>query len=270
MTVQGATPAVSSAARAEAEQLFTTIYQEQSRRLTQFIFWHLPFDLTHMAEDFAQDTFQDLWSHLLKGRSVDYPFALLKTIASRKLADHHKIKRNSIYFTADLETPEFAAIETTTGHQYAPGNPELALLSNGLDNAMERMRLASARWRKLHGQVAAMRKEAARAAAIRQREDALADLQDACRTVGELRAELEQAGGGNWRSSTGWPAPPHTDGRCRKGYAPSDLDVTHCAKGHRLDLENLGFLENGTRVCRPCAAESARRHRGTTSVLAAK
>jgi DNA-directed RNA polymerase specialized sigma24 family protein len=261
VTVAGEATAVPDADRAAAETLFTEIYQAHSRRLTQFIYWHLPFEMTDLAEDFAQETFQDLWAHLLKGRSVDYPFALLKTIASRQLADHHKVKRNSMYLATDLETPEFSVVEVARGHQYAPGNPELAGLSDELDNAMERMRTASARWRKLHGQVASMRKEETRAEAAKQRDAALIELQDACWTVGDLRAELERAGGDSWRSPTGWPVSFRTDGRHRKGGASSDLDVTHCVNGHHLHLENVTFLEDGTRACRACAKQATRRVR---------
>lgn len=261
MTVQAAARPVPDVDRDAAEQQFTEIYQQLSARLVQYIYWRLPFDMTDMAQDFAQDTFQDLWEHLLKGRQVDYPFAFLKTIASRRMADHHKIKRNSIYLATDLEAPEFAVVEVARGHQYAHGSPELNLLSSELDAAMERMRAASARWRKLHAQVAAMKKEHTRAAAVQQRDVALTELQDACWTVGDLRAELERAAGGSWRSQTGWPGPVESDGRHRKGGASSDLDVTHCVNGHRLHLENVTFLESGIRACRTCQAANTRRVR---------
>lgn len=70
--------------------------------------------------------------------------------------------------------------------------------------------------------------------------------------MGQLRGELERAGGGSWRSCSGWPPARYSGGKRLEGVA-SDPAAKHCSQGHPLDdLELVGFLADGTRVCRVC------------------
>lgn len=262
---------------------FSGIYAEHGRRLRDWFYWHLPENLRSRAEDLAQEAFLGLWEHLLKGRPVDYPFALLKRIGQRRLADEFSIRtRDTEAVLMDVTDPESPSVETIGGSsRYAAGDPEMALISAELDTAMDRMREASARWRKLHAATAKVRplgepypdrwdkakKEAARDKLFADRDEALRELQAACATVGSLRAELEQAGGGCWQSSCGWPPSCARDGSKRKGYASSDLSQTECSRGHRLDnIENVGFTEDGLRNCRACFTENGRKHRERAEV----
>lgn len=211
--------------REAAEARFTEIYAEQNRRLTQWFYWHLPESVRGRAEDLAQETFLNLWEHLLKGRSVDYPFALLKRIGQRRMADQLSVRaRDAEAVLMDVTDPEAPSVETI-GHssRYAAGEPELALVAAELETAMERMRDASALWRKLHaesGKYKARPKppgwvdpnpgrtakvDAARVEIRIRRDEALVELQEACRAVGNLRADLERAAGCAWQSSCGWP-----------------------------------------------------------------
>jgi hypothetical protein len=85
----------------------------------------------------------------------------------------------------------------------------------------------------------------------------LARFQEACHRVGALRAELERAGGANYRSSSGMPASAASSGSGREGSVTSDLSVTHCPEGHALVLDNLNFTAQGQRRCRSCMTQSA-------------
>lgn len=249
--------------RQGAEERFTEIHREHGRRLTQWFYWHLPDGMRGRSEDLAQDVFVDLWEHLLKGRPVDYPFALLKRIGQRHIADQFAVRaRDTDAVLVDITDPASPSVETVgCSSRYASGEPELALVAAELETAMERMRDASALWRSLHGKVASASRPDTLAKVIGQRDDALVELQEACRVVGNLRAELERAGGCAWRSSSGWPPSLARDGRQRNG-ALSDPTVKECPKRHCLaDVESVGFLEDGTRVCRACNAERTEAHR---------
>lgn len=265
------------------EATFNGIYTEHGRRLRDWFYWHLPENLRGRAEDLAQEAFLGLWEHLLKGRPVDYPFALLKRMGQRRLADEFSIRsRDCDAVLVDVIDPESPSVETIgSSSRYAAGDPEMALISAELDTAMDRMREASARWRALHADVSkcrsriALYKDPAKCtrwaaemeAAAAKRDDALLELQEACRVVGNLRGELERAGGGCWQSSCGWPPSCARDGSKRKGHASSDLSQAQCSRGHRLDdIENVNFTEDGVRNCRPCFAENARKHRERAEV----
>lgn len=254
---------------------FTDIFEEHQRRLVQWFYWRLQESMRSRAEDLAQEAFLGLWEFLLKGGEVTHPFALLKKIGQRRIADEYVTRRrDSELLPVDFGAPESVLIETSTLHRYAPGEPELALVAAGLESAMERMRDASALWRDLHAKAGRQqgrakpadwvdpnpsrtaKVEAARIEIRLRRDEALVELQEACRKVGSLRAELERAGGECWQSSSGWPPSAARDGRHRKCGALSDPTVKGCPEGHCLaDIESVGFLEDGTRVCRACNGE---------------
>lgn len=270
-----------SAFRSAAEEEFSAIFREYSPRLVKWLYWKLPSHLPHVAEDYSQEAFNDLWEILQKGRPVDYPWALLKKIAQRRMADYFARKVNAATDVIDFDDPASVVIEASTGHRYASGDPELALLAGALYTAMERMQEASSTWRSLHALTAKMRPlgepypagpkdpyrsqrlGAARDQAHRDRDDALRELRAACEEVGSLRAELERLGGRDWKSCTGWPPPAYGGGGTRsRKTAICDPDVTECPQGHLLHLDSVGFLEDGTRVCRACSTSAGRRSRG--------
>lgn len=272
-----------------AEKLFNEIYAEHGRRVNQYLYWHLPEGIRGRAEDLAQEVFACLWEHLVKGKEVKYPFALLKRIAQRRIADQLAIRsRDADSVLVDVTDTEAATVETVgCSSRYASGEPELALVAAELDTAMERMREASERWRDLHGKAGHMKArprrypdrpdpnpsrtakvEAGRIEIRLRRDEALVELQEACRVVGNLRAELERIGGGCWQSSSGWPPSPERDGRKRYG-ALSDPTVKVCPKQHCLaDIERVSFLEDGTRVCRACTKDTTSRYRDRQAATA--
>ena len=254
-----------------AVEQFEDIYRQYHQRVVKWVYWKLPKDRVHQAEDYTQEAFRDLWELLLKGKAVDYPWALLKRIAQRRMADFYAQAQNVTSDAVDFADPEMVVIERAAGFRYASGDPELAMLAAELESAMERMRDASKEWRRLHALTAKMRplgeeypyfqgelnrklrQEAARDKAYQDRDDALRELQEACRVVGNLRADLERLGG-RWASSCGWPPSCARDGRHRKGTL-SDPTVKVCPEGHCLEgVDGVGFLEDGTRVCRACSA----------------
>jgi DNA-directed RNA polymerase specialized sigma24 family protein len=233
------------------------------------------------AEDLAQETFLCLWEHLLKDKEVTHPFALLKRIGQRRIADEFGVRnRDTGSLSVDFSAPESVLIETSTGHRYASGEPELALVCDQLETAMGRMREASALWRDLHSKAATYRSRSEKykdpdtctkwrneaVKAVGLRDEALVELQEACRVVGSLRAELERAGGCAWRSSSGWPPSAARDGRHRRCGALSDPTMKVCPNQHRLDdIESVGFLEDGTRTCRSCSVERVGAYRQRTA-----
>lgn len=251
------------------EAQFNEIYAENFRRLTGWIKWHLPASLASQAEDFAQAAFISLLEHMRKGRPVEKPYGLLMKMAQRKIWDHQALHSAQHAFTTDLNDPASIALDGLTEHRYAAGDPVLAMIAAELETAYGRMTEASEQWRSLHNKLGTMKprtvdsstckatlrraewREARRADTRRQRDEALIEFQEACRVVGQLRGELEQAGG-CWKSCSGWPPPRHCGGKRLEGVA-SDPTSKECSKGHCLkDLERVGFLADGTRVCREC------------------
>lgn len=263
-----------ASAPAVVEQ-FDELHQRHFHELAGWLRRRLPAGLVSQAEDFAQEAFIELWAYLGKGKPVGKPFGLLMKMAQRKVWTHQALHSAQHAFTTDLNDPASAALDGLNEHRYASGDPVLAMIVAELETAHERMTAASERWRKLHQKVASMkprgeatsdpvrvaRNEARKAEAILQREEALTELQEACRVVGQLRGELERAGGGCWRSCSGWPPPRHCGGMRVDGVA-SDPTSKQCSKGHSLtDLERVGFLADGTRVCRDCRGGANERQR---------
>lgn len=275
MTVPGEASTVAAVDRAAAEQQFTEIYREHWTRLRQYVYFGVPLDKAHLAEDLAQEAFTDLWRRLLNGLEVTRPYGLLRKIAATKISDYYRVKSNLEYKAVDFHAPEGSAF-TEANHRYAAGDPALASLAAELDQAMTRMQDASASWRELHrrtyeldqmishgsgtsADTADLRGNAE--TARRNRDAALVQLQKACGAVGTVRAELEQIAGPNWKSSTNLPASTMSDGKARTGSVSSDMTRTHCDAGHPLDLDNCTYSPEGRRRCRKCSAAGKSRQR---------
>jgi DNA-directed RNA polymerase specialized sigma24 family protein len=272
VTVQGETHTPPDVDRGAAEEQFNAIHAQHRTRVNKYIYFRLPLDRVHLADDFTQDVFLDLWRHLAAGKAVDYPFALLKVFAKRRVADFFTLKSNLYFEAVDFADP--AAVRTFIGHRYASTDPDMALIASELEAAMETMREASQKWRNLHKKVysayqplndatrhlsdeLATRFKNRLAQSTRERDEALASFQTACANVGNLRAELERAGG-NWKSASNLPASIPTQAT-HEGSVASGADRTHCDHGHELHLENVYFKTDGTRDCRLCI--TARRER---------
>lgn len=257
------------------EEQFNELHQRHFHELAGWLRRRLPASLVSQAEDFAQEAFIELWAYLGKGKPVTKPFGLLMKMAQRKVWTHQALHSAQHAFTTDLNDPASIALDGLNEHRYAAGDPVLAMIASELETAHERMTEASERWRKLHQKVASLKprgaattdpqriaaNEARKAEALLQRDEALVELQEACRVVGQLRGELERAGGGCWRSCSGWP-PPRYCGGVRVDGVASDPTSKQCSKGHPLtDIERVGFLADGTRVCRDCRGPQNARHR---------
>ncbi|MFI9174869.1 RNA polymerase sigma factor [Streptomyces lincolnensis] len=261
-----------------AEQ-FEALHRQHFHELAGWLKRRLPLTLVSQSEDFAQEAFIVLWEHMNKGRPVNKAFGLLMTMAQRKVWTHQALFAQQHSFVTDLNDPASVALDGLNEHRYAAGDPALAMVAEELETAHERMTEASDLWRQLHKKVASMKprglptKDPARitqnerrlADARTQRDDALAELQEACRVVGQLRGELERVGGGSWRSCSGWP-PARYSGGVRVDGVASDPTSKQCSKGHPLDdLERVSFLADGTRVCRDCRIGANNRQRKATT-----
>jgi DNA-directed RNA polymerase specialized sigma24 family protein len=256
---------MSANAQGIAEQ-FEALHRQHFHELAGWLRRRLPVTLVPQSEDFAQEAFISLWEHLGKGRPVEKPFGLLMRMAQRRIWEYQALHTAQHSFVTDLNSPASAGLSGLNEHRYAAGDPTLAMIAAELETAHERMAEASEHWRRLHKRVAATKprgaatKDPARIARNEQRlvelrlqrDEALVELQEACRVVGQLRGELERVGGGSWRSCSGWPPPRYSGGKRLEGVA-SDPTAKRCSKGHRIDdLERVGFLADGTRVCREC------------------
>ncbi|MGY3341216.1 hypothetical protein ACVW0K_007409 [Streptomyces filamentosus] len=270
MTVQGETPAADVDLGAAAQQM-TEVYQQHWERLCVFIWKRLDLWQRDVAQDLASESFAELWArYFLTGRTVDRPYGLLCTIARSQIGQHFLRKCNqerALDFADPVNTPILA-----NGHAYGAETPELTLLTAELDAAMERMTAASQTWRDQHKETHRLRRlladghNASRGGlspeakqgllsqlevADRAEDQALLSFRDTCRTVGQLRGEMEVVAGPNWRSSTGLPQNPEITAPI-KGKYRNDPSVTHCPAGHLLDLANTHFAADGSRDCRAC------------------
>lgn len=269
MTVTvGAAPGVD---RAAVDQQFTEIYAECFNRLARYIRFRNTGSLASLAEDFAQETCIELYWKMLKGEKFDHAYGILCFLSRAVVGRYLRLKRNTEFKVRDLTDPVNTPL-IATGHAYAPETPELAETAAALDAAMDVMHQASQVWRAAHQEkykirralladeqgvtVIPIEKRASKQqklAAVTAAEPLkLARFQEACRRVGVLRGELEQAGGANYRSSAGMPASAASAGSTKSGSVTSDPSVTHCPDGHLLDLDNTYFGENGRRRCRTC------------------
>lgn len=259
------------------EEQFAAVYAEQFQRLVRWLQWRLP-SHRHNAEDLAQETFQVFWVELGKGFEVrPTVFGFLKFLANQEIARSFRIQsRDTAVEVVDFAEGEAFGSVPTSRHRYTSADPELSMVAAELDAAMERMQDASDRWRKLHAKVAAMRpyreshrepahklraRQVRREEVHRQRDEALVELQEACRVVGNLRGELERLGGCGYRSSGGWPPPlTYSCGMRSRKTAVCDPALKDCPNGHPLGLEALGFLADGSAVCRACSQEATARN----------
>lgn len=284
MTVQGEAPAA-DVDRQAVDQQFAEIYAEHYERLRRRLYYRNDLTLADLAEDFAQEAFIRLYQSMLKGKTAEKPYVLVCVIANRVVLQHLELKKNTAR-TTDFSDPASTPI-IAKGHAYAPATPELAHVSAELDQAINDMEAASAEWRSKNKAWATQRSllvatEAwdglahetawSGADALRKADQAEATALEAfrrsCYRVGQLRAELENVGGGNWKSSSGIPVSPGT--RPRVQGSLSDPTVTHCPDGHLLDRANTYFSPDGRRYCRTCRAawaqqQNEKRRKGTST-----
>lgn len=269
-------------AAVQQRKQFEDLYEKHWRWVSRWLHYRLPSGWQHLADDLAQETYIVVWDHLLKGRGIESPLGFLKVVAEGRLSAYFRSRLRGTAVTAtDFAGIITVEVEEAIDHRYAATDPELALVAAELDTAMERMREASARWRHLHSEAAKHRSRYERHKALpasagrwleetekaaRLRDEALPELQEACRVVGQLRGELERLGGDGYRSSAGWPPSPALDGSKRSGPL-SDPAVRACPERHCLDdVDSVRFLEDGTRICRACRnAKQPRTRAGVVS-----
>lgn len=280
MTVPGQTPAVAADDRQAADRLFTQIYADYWDRVRRYIWTRLEWHQDRLAEDIANDVFIDLWLRfILPGRlkNPERPLSLLFEIA-KSHANQQRLWLKNNETALDLADPANAPV-VATGHAYAAWTPDLASISRALEAAMEHMTEASETWRSLHKQAHRHRRvlspdyragnggatpESLNRAltavedAEQRQASALKTFRAACARVGQLRADLEAAGGPNWKSSAGMPASVASSGSARDGSVSSDLNVTSCPNGHDLVLNNVEFDAAGLRRCRTCRDDLTR------------
>lgn len=257
-------PALTGEARLEE------IYRTYWRPLHMFIYVRVDDRHKSLAEDLAADSFMTLWTkYLAVGAPVWGPWKLLCAIARTTIIDFYKVRANKQMDRAvDFTDPANRGIER--GHSYAPDQPEAAQLVKELDEALEVMTDQSQQWRAQHTRTHVYRTlladdslrlpmspalkektEIRFKTALRKEVRSLESFRRTCARVGQLRIELEQAGGPNWCSSTGQP--PTQNRSYLKPGTMSDPERTHCPAGHEMTLANTSFNRDN-RVCRSCRA----------------
>lgn len=269
MTVQAAT--------ATAEQQFNDLFRSHLSKITSYLWRRLDFHQRSLAEDMASETMTELWaSYYARGKMPDNPPALAYAIARIVLLRYRREQQPRegvpVDFTDPFNTPILA-----TASSYGACMPEAAMLSNELDVAMEQMTVASKNWRTSHKNAHSLRrrldddfvvgynqpitpavKESTReqlATVEAQQKDNLRVFRAACARVGSLRAQLEAVAGPNWKSPTGLDAPRPRAGNTPELTYRSDPTITHCHAGHELTVDNVNFMEDGTRSCRLCVRD---------------
>lgn len=265
--------------RLAVDQQFAEIYAEHYERLRRHIYYRNQLSLASLAEDFAQETFMEMYRKMLTGELIERPYGFLCFLSRQVVCHHLKLKRNTAFTAVDLDDPANTRI-VATGHAYAPDYPELAATAAELDAAMDAMEKASHAWRTAHREKYKLRqalladtqgtrvllperrerKQQDLAAAEALEPQTLIRFQEACRRVGVLRGEMELAGGANYRSSSGLPASAASSEGTRVGSVTSDPSITHCLAGHRLDLDNVDFSATAQRRCRKCLVETVKRY----------
>ena len=280
MTVPGETPAVSDVDLDAAHQIFTKVYAQHWDFVRRYIWRRIHVSQATLAEDLAQETFIRLWlDYVSTGRleDPDNPHGLLVTLARSAVAGHFRrmpAHERPLDFTDPANTPLFPV-----DHTYAPDAPHLAALAAELEAAMDHMANLSQLWRDKHAESYSLRirlgdtyhagkggltperrRQIAEDADVTERAEAdlLVSFQDACRHVGELRAEMEAQAGPGWRTPVQQPIFDPPQGGPKDGSVRGDLTATHCPAGHELTLANVHFFEDGGRRCRACRLESSR------------
>lgn len=112
------------------DQTFEAIYRNHSREITTYIASRLYRTDRYLAEDLTAETFIGLWRNLTNGIAVEYPRALLRTIADRAIAAH--FRRAGSHETATDFTTNPAAVTTND-------TPYLSLLLAELEQAEENL-----------------------------------------------------------------------------------------------------------------------------------
>jgi DNA-directed RNA polymerase specialized sigma24 family protein len=105
---------------------FTTLYATYRPRVEGYIAARLPRRDSHLAEDLAAEVFASLWrSRYTQGRPVEgSPWGLLATVASRRIADHFRVARNTREMTSDMTSWQHAnrAMTSTDTGAWSPVN----------------------------------------------------------------------------------------------------------------------------------------------------
>lgn len=284
MTVPGENSAVPVSAHESPDELFTRVYNRSRESLVRHIYFRLDLRHADMAEDLAQEVFIRFWNRFVKTGCLKDPdnenmvYALLKKMAQGPIGDFYELcstqRDRSLDFADPANTPIIA-----NGHAYALDAPELRVLVDGIEAAMDHMVACSEKWRSLHkerhvlrGQLAddylasrgGLTADAKARIADRLKDAdteeiaALETFRKACANVGQLRADIEAEAGVNWKSAVGMPVAPESTA-FRKGVYRNDRSVTHCPEGHLLEKDNVNFGKDGSRRCRACdAAVTAR------------
>jgi DNA-directed RNA polymerase specialized sigma24 family protein len=90
---------------------FTQLYATFRPKVEGYIATRLPRRDSQLAEDLAAEVFLSLWrSHYAPGRDAEvrHPWALLATVASRRIADHFRLCRNYRESVGDMTSWEYA------------------------------------------------------------------------------------------------------------------------------------------------------------------
>lgn len=107
------------------EARFNALFTEYQPRVQGFITQQLPRPDRQLAEDLTAETFLSLWRSIIEpGRLIEDqdPFAILATIAKRRIADHFRVMRNTREVPADTGHWSFAnrALVPATGGTLKP------------------------------------------------------------------------------------------------------------------------------------------------------
>lgn len=276
MTVAGEATAVPTVDRAAAEQQYNEIYRKFWRPLTYFISVRVDARHASHAEDIAAEAFIELWTKFLSaGKEVYGPWGLLCFMGRQLIGNFYSRLAASRETAVDFGDPLNGRL--AVGHSYASDQPDAASIATDLSTAMEAMTALSQKWRDAHtktsmyrsrleGGTFPMRPETRAATEqrladlISESDQLLKDFRGACALVGELRRDLEAAGGPNWCSSTGMPPTAMRNWTKDKGTM-SDPTRSHCDDGHELTLENTLFTKKGAKRCRTCMEVSWRASR---------
>jgi DNA-directed RNA polymerase specialized sigma24 family protein len=267
VTVQAEESAVPTVDLATAEEQYEDAYRRWWKPLTYFIAARLDGRHRSNAEDIAAETFTELWTNFaMRGKDIGFVWSLLCTMARFRIANFYGHLAATRETAVDFADPLNRGIEA--GHSYAANQPEAAGLAAELSAAMEVMAELSKKWRDAHTKTSMYRSrleggafpmrpetrvatEQKLAGLISDRDRLLTDFRQACSDVGELRRDLEAAGGPNWCSSTGLP-PSQQRNWTKDLGTMSDPTRTHCDDGHELTLENTHFTYKGAQRCRTC------------------
>ena len=104
-----AMPAGTPAIAPEAQ--FNALFAAYQRRIHRFITLNLPRPDRQLAEDLTAETFLSLWRSVIEpGRLITEtePFAILSTIAKRRIADYYRRMRNTREVPSDMGHWSFA------------------------------------------------------------------------------------------------------------------------------------------------------------------